>query len=306
IADIKKVVVSEEVTISGGSYPIHGELVKPKNPLSDMKTVIIVGDAGPTSRDGGTYVNSPYKDIAEGLGSKGIASFRFDKRYYTYGEEFSVEEDLAFTLKEDYVDDYKSIMTYIGSRNDINKDNLYVIGVGQGGNLIPMLEEASGLAKGYVFMGANQSPAEDIIANMSKYLVNVMPGLTDADKAESIGLINTELQLIKGLTEGSADDFFFDQSTKYWLSYKGYNAATKANSISKPMMFLHGGNDLAVPVTEIDKFKSVLSGKDNVIFKTYSGLTSEFIVGAKNFEAYSVKGKVSQAVIDDIAIFVGK
>ncbi|MEG0129645.1 hypothetical protein, partial [Clostridium sp.] len=292
--------------ISGGSYPIHGELVKPKNPPNNMKTVIIVGDAGPTGRDGGTYVNSPYKDIAEGLASRGVASFRFDKRYYTYGEEFSVEEDLAFTVEEDYVEDYSKIIRYLSGRGDINEDNIYALGFGQGGSILPMLDGASGQAKGYIFMGANKASVEDTILNVMVNMLSSAPDLTEAEKRERIEYVKGEYDLIKGLTQSSPDDFFLDMSTKYWLSYKGYDGANMARSINKPMMFLHGTNDYMVPSSELNEYKSALSGSSNVSFKEYAGLTSEFITGPKSFDAYSIKGKVSQTVIDDIAGFLNK
>ncbi|MEG2973988.1 MAG: hypothetical protein RR898_11065, partial [Clostridium sp.] len=265
-----------------------------------------VGDAGPTGRDGGTYVNSPYKDIAEGLASRGVASFRFDKRYYTYGEEFSVEEDLAFTVEEDYVEDYSKIIRYLSGRGDINEDNIYALGFGQGGSILPMLDGASGQAKGYIFMGANKASVEDTILNVMVNMLSSAPDLTEAEKRERIEYVKGEYDLIKGLTQSSPDDFFLDMSTKYWLSYKGYDGANMARSINKPMMFLHGTNDYMVPSSELNEYKSALSGSSNVSFKEYAGLTSEFITGPKSFDAYSIKGKVSQTVIDDIAGFLNK
>lgn len=304
IANIKLSSNAEKVKIRSGEYLINCEIVKPKNMTSATKMVVIVGDAGATGMDGGTEVNTPYKDIAQGLASKGIASLRFDKRYFTYGMDFTLREDYDFTLKEDYIDDYKAVMSYISGRSDINKDNIYVIGFGQGGSLIPMLDRACSIAKGYVFMGANQSAPEDIISNMSKAMVDVIPNITQGEKNQMLSIINAEVNAIKGLTTYSPDDFYLDQSTKYWLSYRGYDPASRARDINKPMMFLHGSNDFAVPVSEIELFRGVLSSKENMSFKVYSGLTSEFIAGPKNFDAYTTKGKVSQTVIDDISGFI--
>ncbi|MEG2892675.1 MAG: alpha/beta hydrolase [Clostridium sp.] len=306
IANIKAFMTTEKITIANGNYPIHGELMKPKNAPANMKTVVIVGDAGPTDRNGGTDINTPYKDIAEGLAKRGIASFRFDKRYYTYGYDFTTEEDLGFTVGQDYVEDYSKIMSYLGGRKDINKDNIFALGFGQGGSVLPMLDGANGQAKGYIFMGANKVSVEDTMLNILITMINESPELSSSQKKEIINAIKVEHGLIGKLTDSSPDDFFLDMSTKYWLSYKGYDAGAKAMEINKPMLFLHGGNDYMVPSSELKGYESVLSAKANSFFKEYAGLTSEFIPGAKNFDAYSIKGKVSQTVIDDIVIFLGK
>lgn len=303
---IKTGITSQQITIGEFVEPVKAELIKPKVMNKDTKIVVMVGDSGPTDRNGGLGINSPYRDIGEGLAKKGIASLRFDKRAFSYGDKFSMEYDYNFSINEDYKHDYDNVIYHVFNMKNIDISNIYVIGFGQGGNVIPYLNRYNSRAKGYIFMGTNQSPTEESVARKIRGLISTSTKLTQSEKNQMIKITNEELKCINNLTESSPNDFYLEQSTKYWVIDKWCRLNTSVKSINKPMMFLHGENDVIVPVGEINKFKEELLNKENVTFKTYKGLTSEFITGPKNFDSYNIKGRVSQSVIDDIANFINK
>ncbi|KMT22883.1 serine aminopeptidase domain-containing protein [Clostridium cylindrosporum] len=293
----------EELSFGIKGFEVKGELIKPKKVPKDMKTVVIVGGSGPTDRDGEVGNVHPYKDIAEGLALKGIASFRYDKRTLSHREHVSDKDYFNFTIKEEYLDDYNEIMKYLASRGDINKENIYVIGHSQGGYIIPMLEKANSSAKGYVFMGASFSPIEDLMVEQYEYLFSLSPNYPEDKKEEIMKELKDGNRKIKALDENSEDALILGASTKYWLSFKGYDPGKEASAIDKSMLFLQGLNDYQVREKELNKYKESLEGKTNASYITYEGLIHTFTKGDMTPNAYGEKEKVSQRVIDDIASF---
>ena len=64
--------------------------------------VVLVHGPGPNDRDESIYSNQVFRDLAEGLASRGIAVLRYDKRTKVYGEKMS---ELDFTLQQETVED---------------------------------------------------------------------------------------------------------------------------------------------------------------------------------------------------------
>ncbi|MEG0370819.1 MAG: alpha/beta hydrolase [Clostridium sp.] len=309
IVEINKIkdreyIIRENLSFGVKGFQVNGELVKPKDAPKNMKTVIIVGGSGPTDRDCTIGSNKPYKDLAEGLAKRGVASFRYDKRAYAYKDKITQEIALNMTLKEEYLEDYNEIIKYLLGRDDINKNNIYVAGHSQGGNIIPMMEKMNSTPKGYIFMAAPHTAIEDILITQLEYLLSITPGVTEEMKKQQMDYIKAEVTKIKAINESSENTLILGASTKYWLGYKGYDPAKEAERINKPMLFVQGLNDYNVSEFELNQFKKVLGDKNNVKFITYEGLTHLFTKGDKTPNAYNKKEEMSDRVIDDIAEFI--
>src|SRR5665647_2719372 len=75
----------EAVKIGEGEMQVDGRLTLPKN-VKNPPVVILVQGSGQTDMDEtiGAQGNKPFQDIAYGLAEKGIASIRYNKRYYQH------------------------------------------------------------------------------------------------------------------------------------------------------------------------------------------------------------------------------
>lgn len=72
---------SIEVTAPGPLGPLHGTLLLPSG--RPAATMLIIPGSGPTDRDGNNpagVAGGPYRQLAEGLALRGIATVRIDKR----------------------------------------------------------------------------------------------------------------------------------------------------------------------------------------------------------------------------------
>ena len=64
-----------------------GTLTLPKA-QKPVAGVVLVHGSGPNDRDETILKNRPFRDLAEGLASQGIAVLRYDKRTRVYGRRW--------------------------------------------------------------------------------------------------------------------------------------------------------------------------------------------------------------------------
>ena len=79
-----------------------GTLSLPRRPGSaPYPAVVLLAGSGPLDRDETIGRNKPFKDLAWGLASRGVAVLRFDK--VTYAHPGQVKEAQDFTLADEYL-----------------------------------------------------------------------------------------------------------------------------------------------------------------------------------------------------------
>lgn len=99
--------IEEVIKIGDDEMQVDGRLTLPKN-VENPSVVILVQGSGQTDMNEtiGAQGNKPFQDIAYGLAEKGIASIRYNKRYYQHpglATEFitiqdEVLNDVDFTI----------------------------------------------------------------------------------------------------------------------------------------------------------------------------------------------------------------
>ncbi len=118
----------KEITVKG-EFNISGTLTLPNNNHDINPVVIIVPGTGNSDRDGNSNKLNMnlYKLIAEYLTSIGYSTLRYDKR----GLHKS-EGDFIKTGLNDSVDDIISIYNFLNAREDMDSDNIFLLGHSEG------------------------------------------------------------------------------------------------------------------------------------------------------------------------------
>lgn len=78
----------QEVVVGSGEWALPGTLSLP-NGAGPFPAVVLVHGSGPADRDETVGPNKPFRDLAWGLASRGVAVLRYDKRTRVHGHKFA-------------------------------------------------------------------------------------------------------------------------------------------------------------------------------------------------------------------------
>jgi dienelactone hydrolase len=287
--------------VKNEEYELSANLCLPnsegKHPL-----VIIIGESGPTDRDGSYDINLPYKDIAWGLSSKGFASFRMDKRAVAHGIQmlFKRNNYESFTCREDYLDDlYKAIDTLV-QMPSIDANSIYIIGHGQGGMLIPLICKEKPFVKGGVFLGVNQKRVQEMMIDQYQYLIKVTP----AKKAEfDLQIRRAKYSMSKKLNPLTEHKYMpFEVQATYWVWLNNYQHVKMAKKMKQPLFILQGERDYQVSTENYLLWQNSLKKKKNAQFLLYPKLNHLFEEGEgeSTYSEYFTKKNIPNYVVYDI------
>jgi hypothetical protein len=298
----------KEVTFGKDPWILPGTLTMPKG-SSPFAAIILVHGSGPNDRDETLGPNKPFKDLAQGLASKGIAVFCYDKRTFHYRNQLAKDAN-DITVRTETIDDAAAAVEFLAASPDISKNRIFVLGHSLGGMLIPKIAKENKTIAGFVIMAGSTRPMEDSVLEQLKYIA-MLDGKIDPEETKGLAKIQRQVQAVKSPTLSKAtpnDQLPFNSPAGYWLDLRGYNPAVEAKSITQPILILQGQRDYQVTMDDFDGWKKELNGKPNVEFKLYLDLNHLFITGKDKCrpEEYMTPGHVAGAVIDDIATWINE
>uniref|UniRef100_Q01ZM5 Serine aminopeptidase S33 domain-containing protein n=1 Tax=Solibacter usitatus (strain Ellin6076) TaxID=234267 RepID=Q01ZM5_SOLUE len=284
-----------EVTVGEGEWKLPGTLTLP-NGAGPFPAAVLVHGSGPNDRDetvGGAKV---FKDLAEGLASRGIAVLRFEKRTRQYGARVAAVKE--FSVEQETVEDAVKAAALLRTLPEIDGKRVFVIGHSLGGYVAPRIAEQDGKLAGLVLMAANVRPMEDLLVEQAQYLGATGTPLENAKIMQA---------KVKKLETGDEDNpAIGGVPVTYWLDLKGYNPTVLAKTLAIPILILQGERDYQVTMTDFAMWKSAIGAQKGVVMKSYPALNHLFVPGeGKSLPAeYNKPGHVAPQVIADIAAFI--
>jgi len=297
--------LERKITVVNGMYDLPGILAMP-NAESKSPLVIIVPEAGPTDKDGSYEENKPYKDLAWGLASKGIATFRYEKRSNNYGI-FLLKDKAAyetFTPREDLLIDLYKIIDSLKTLPDVDPDKIYILGHGQGGMLAPLIAKERKDVAGIIMMGANAKRTQEMMIDQYKYLSKVSPEKKPEYDAQTRNAIRSMDKKLNPLTEHHLMPY--DVQATYWIWLNQYPHLEIAKKLSKPQLILHGERDYQTNMENYDLWKKTLVKNTKATIKLYPRLNHLFYAGdaQSTYSEYYLKSNIPAQVIEDINLWL--
>jgi hypothetical protein len=298
----------QEVTIGGGEWTLPGTLTIPKGE-GPFPAVVLVHGSGPNDRDETIGPNKPFKDLAWGLASRGIAVLRYEKRTKVYADRL-VSLDGKFTVKEETIDDTLAAVSLLRERQAIDPGRIVVLGHSLGGMLPPRIAQAGPGIAGLIVMAGPTRPLEDLVLEQAQYIVS-QSGNPSLQEQHQIQALEQQVQAIKALQpsgDGSGKEMVLGAPASYWLDLRGYDPAEAAGALSLPMLILQGERDYQVTMADFRRWQDVLSSEPRVQFKSYPELNHLFIAGSgpSTPKEYQTPGHVAAYVIDDLASWIAQ
>ena len=297
-----------EVQIGKGEWVLPGTLSVPVGE-GPFAAVLLVHGSGPNDRDEAIGPNKPFRDLAWGLASQGIAVLRYDKRTKVYPEKM---RDLVstITVKEEVLDDVLDAVSLLRGIAEVNTQRIVVLGHSLGGYLLPRIGAADTGIAGLVVLAGLCRTLEDTILDQFSYIYS-LSGTLSAEQHKQLDELKKQVALVKSpdlSLSTLASDLPLGVSPAYWLDLRGYHPEEIARGLPQPMLILQAEGDYQVTMEDFQIWKSALSECSDVQFKSYAGLSHLFMPfegGEKSTPAaYNVPGHVVEEVIKDITEWV--
>lgn len=272
-----------ELTVGDGGWKLPGTLTVPGGGGGAVAGVVLVHGSGPLDRDETVGPNKPFRDLAEGLASRGIAVLRYEKRTKVYASRMGAMKDL--TVEQETVEDATKAAALLRQQPEVASRRVFLLGHSLGGYVAPRIAQQDPRLAGLILMAANVRPLDEILA----------------DQLQSMGLSGTELDKAKaGILEALPASYTNDLSS--------YNPAEESKSLPIPMLILQGERDYQVTMKDFNLWKAALTGRGNATFRSFPMLNHLFIAGqGRSVPAeYAQSGHVDGEVIDQIAGWIAR
>ncbi len=301
----EEAVVSDDFSDTAISFgdsknPIKGILTLPKN-VKKPPVVILVHGSGNHDADETIGINRPFRDLAYGFASHGIAVIR-------YNESTATQTKQAFTIEDDSLNDAAQAIKHAQSCGKIDTERIYVAGHSLGGMMAPKIAADNKEVDGIICLAGSPRKLEDIVKDQNRILLEADKSISKAMLNIHMAQVNVAVEKIRNLKEGSTEAIL-GYPASYWYSLNRIDIPAIAQSLDIPIYIAQGSEDFQV-YADIDyaAWQELLKDKENVTFKLYDNLNHLFMAsnGRMDVTEYNIKGKVSQQVIDDIAKWILK
>jgi dienelactone hydrolase len=294
-----------EMTVGADRWPLPGTLTIPSG-AGPFPALVLVHGSGPSDRDESFGPNKPFKDLALGLASRGIAVLRFEKRTQQYAGKLG--SIAGFTVKDESIDDALAAVAKLRGDSRIDPRRVFVLGHSLGGTLVPRIAAADPAIAGIISLAGATRKIEDAMLAQINYLV-AASGPVTPDGQKQIDDTTKLVSTVRALKAADASDpkSIGGAPAAYWLDLEAYDPVAVAATLKTPMLILQGERDYQVTMAEdFARWKTGLASRANVTFKSYPALNHLFLAGTvKSLPAeYNVPGHVAEDVIADIAQWI--
>jgi dienelactone hydrolase len=296
----------EEISVGSGEWELPGTLTIPAG-KGPFPAVVLVHGSGPNDRDETIGPNKPFRDLAWGLATRGVAVLRYDKRTKVHGIKIMSLED-GITVAEETIDDALLAVDLLRGIDRIDGQRIFVLGHSLGGMCIPRIGARDAEIAGLIMLAGVTRPLEDLLIEQYNYIFSVDGKLSDEERAE-LDKIEAQAAVVKSpdLKAGTPSESLPLGSTgRYWLDLRDYRPAEAAAALAHPLLVLQGERDYQVTMIDFENWTAALSAHPDATLKSYPALNHLFIPGegACTPDEYQRAGHVSEEVVDDIAEWI--
>lgn len=277
-----------EVTVGSEPFSLPGTLALPVG-AGPFPAVVLVHGSGPQDRDETIGANKVFRDIAEGLASKGIAVLRYDKRTLRYPEAMKSRP----TIDDEVVLDAVAAVGMLRARAEVDPKRIVVVGHSLGALLAPEIGLRSAPVSGVALLAPpGRKPWEIVLAQM-RYLESPAGDIAEAERKAAL------------LQAGKLNEPFLGAPPSYWTDWAGRDGVAAARKLGRPILVLRGERDYQVGDEDLAIWRQGLANVAGAKFVTFPGLNHLFIEGAgkPGPAEYDTPGHVDVRVVDALAAF---
>lgn len=264
--------------------------------------VVLVHGNGPQDRDATAGPNRPFRELAWGLASQGIAVLRYDKR------TFACDVDVANATVDDIVtDDALTALERLRDHDRVDPRRVFVAGFSFGGLLAPRIAKRDGDVAGSIMLAPGPArPFGETIVEQTAHVLELQ-GVRGEEKEEVLEAVRAEATQLDEL-DIRDDEVIRYGGREYHESLQEYDQTTTAAALEVPQQLLQGGQDWQITVEDdLPIWREALEDSPSADITVYDDLNHLFqeSSGVRTPAEYvQPDNPVDRRVIEDIASFV--
>jgi hypothetical protein len=295
-----------DVTLGDGPLAVPGTLSLPRAG-QPVPAVVLLSGSGPHDQDETIGRNKPFKDLAWGLATAGVAVLRFEK--VTYAHPAAVAARAGFTLTDEYVPQASAAIGLLRGHAAVEPARVYVAGHSLGGTVAPRVAAAEPSVAGLVILAGGAQPLHHAALRQVRYLA-ALDASKEAIARPMIDTLTRQAAAVDdpGLSAATpSSDLPFGVPAPYWLDLRGYDPAAAAAALGKPMLILQGGRDYQATVADdLSRWRAALGTGPRVTIRVYDADNHLFFAGSGPSAPaeYEPAQHMDPAVVADIAAWL--
>jgi hypothetical protein len=238
-----------EVTVPGPQGPLAGTLL---DPGKDAPAILIIPGSGPTDRDGNNPLGvkgGVYRQLAEALAAKGVATLRIDKRGM-FGSKGAIADANDVTIAA-YAADAHAWVDMLRAKT--GRKCVWLLGHSEG-SLVALraAQDPKGICGVILVSGAGRPYGEVIRAQLRANPANA-PLLASGEAA--LDQLEAGKRVDGATMPAPLQPLFRDNVQGFLIEAFSYDPAKLAGAIKLPVLILQGDMDLQVAVTDAELLK---------------------------------------------------
>ena len=291
----------EPVTIHCKGFELPGKLALPKK-SGPHPAVVLVHGSGPHDEDETVGANKPFRDLAWGLASRGIATLRYEKRTHKYPTAIDAKN---ITFGWETINDALAAAELLRNRPEVDAQRVFVVGHSLGAMAAPFIAQRDSRLAGIIPIAGNARPLLDVIEEQVEYLANLDGDVSDEERHN----LEDIKQATAAIRAGKLDEVkkpLLGAPSEYWAHMHTFDPTATAAKLKLPIFVIHGGRDYQITPAEHALWKQRLAGRENVTLNLYDKLNHLMIPGEGKPDPaeYQRAGHVDERVIEDIANWI--
>jgi dienelactone hydrolase len=294
----------KSVTV-GSEWPLPGILSLPRGDGS-VPAVVLVHGSGAHDGDESIGPNKPFRDLAFGLASRGIAVLRYAKRNWVHGPRLARAKP-ELTVRDETIEDALLAVALLRKTPRIDASRIFVLGHSLGAYLAPRIGAGDPKIAGFILLAGNTRPIEVLLPAQAEYILTVQKAPAE-EKAKRLEALRAEIARMQDPALTPQTPGLLGMPGSYWIDLRGYDPAQAAKALGRPLLILQGGRDYQVTIEDFAGWKKTLAGVEKVELRLYPALNHLFLegVGPSTPAEYERAGNIPVQVIDDIAGWIKK
>ena len=261
-----------DVTVGTEPWTLPGILSVPLGE-GPFPVVVLVHGSGPNDRDETVGGNRPFRDLAWGLASNGIAVLRYDKRTKAYGGALPPE----LGLEEEVVEDALLALELARGREEVDADRVFLLGHSLGAMLAPDIGLRDPKLAGVMVLAAPARPFLPVLREQLEYIASLEPDAASPTRAQLDSLVAEVNRAERG--EMGPEEPILGVRRGYWQELEEIDPRSAARELSVPMLVLQGGRDYQSTEEDFQLWQEALGEKEGVTMKLYPALNHLFAPG---------------------------